>query len=131
MNRYPVPTIPRVKAVLIRTCYIDLRASADAMKAITDLQSGSRPRAILKIRPPSSLDYRARHGPQTRTIPHFIPLNKSNLPLQMQIFSRIDTFRAIKQNKCELFFKRERSSLHASRFHFFFSGTDIYFLLFS
>ena len=34
------------------------------MKAITDLQSGSRPRAILKIRPPSSLDYRARHGAQ-------------------------------------------------------------------
>ena len=66
LNRYPVPTTPRVKAALIRTCHIDLRASADAMKAITDLQSGSRPRAILKIRPPSSLDYRARHGPQTK-----------------------------------------------------------------
>ena len=36
------------------------------MKAINDLQSGSCPRAILKICPPSSLDYRARHGPQTQ-----------------------------------------------------------------
>ena len=45
--------------------HIDLRYSADALKAISDLQLGSRPRAILKIRPPSSLDYRARHGPQT------------------------------------------------------------------
>ena len=61
----PVPTTPRVKEALIRTFHTDLRASADAMKAITDLQSGSRPRAILKIRPPSSLDYRAHHGPQT------------------------------------------------------------------
>ena len=65
LNSYPVHTNPKVKAALIRTCSIDLRASADTMKAITDLQSGSRPRSILKIRPPSSLDYRARHGPQT------------------------------------------------------------------
>ena len=57
LNRYPVPTTPRVKAVQIRTCHIDLRSSADAMKAITDLQSGSHP--------PSSLDYRARQGYQT------------------------------------------------------------------
>ena len=45
--------------------HIDLRYSADALKAISDLQLGSRPRAILKIHPPSSLDYRARHGLQT------------------------------------------------------------------
>ena len=36
------------------------------MEVISHLHSDdSRPRAILKIRPPSSLDYRARHGPQT------------------------------------------------------------------
>ena len=38
------------------------------MKAITDLQSGSCPRAILKIRPPSSLDYRAHHGPRQKVL---------------------------------------------------------------
>ena len=43
----------------------DLRSSADTMKAITDLQSDNCAQAILKIRPPSSLDYRACHGPQT------------------------------------------------------------------
>ena len=37
----------------------------DALKAISDLQLGSRPQAILNIRPPSILDYIARHGPQT------------------------------------------------------------------
>ena len=70
LNRYlpsPHHRTPRVKAVLIRTCHIDLRASADAMKVITDLQSGSRPRAILKIRPPSRLDYMACHRPQIPT----------------------------------------------------------------
>ena len=44
---------------------IDPRYSADALKAVSDLQLGSRPQAILKIRLPSSLDYRAHHGPQT------------------------------------------------------------------
>ena len=48
--------------------HIDLRYSADALKAISDLQLGSRPRAILKFRPPSSLDYKACQGPQTGTI---------------------------------------------------------------
>ena len=48
--------------------HIDLRYSADALKAISDLQLGSCPRAILKIHPPSSLDYRARHGPQTKVV---------------------------------------------------------------
>ena len=43
---------------------IDPRYSADALKAVSDLQLGSCPQAILKIRLPSSLDYRARHGPQ-------------------------------------------------------------------
>ena len=36
--------------------HIDLRYSADALKAISDLQLGSRPRAILKIRPSSSFE---------------------------------------------------------------------------
>ena len=48
------------------TSHIDLIFSADAMEVISDLHSGSRPRAILKIRPLSSLDYRALHGPQTK-----------------------------------------------------------------
>ena len=45
--------------------HIDLRYGADVLKAVFDLHLGSCPRAILKIRPPSSLDYRARQGPQT------------------------------------------------------------------
>ncbi len=48
--------------------HIDPRYSADALMAVSDLQLSSCPRAILKIRPPSSLDYRARHGPQTKQI---------------------------------------------------------------
>ena len=47
------------------TSHIDLTFSADVMEVISDLQSGSHPRVILKISPPSSLDYRALHGPQT------------------------------------------------------------------
>ena len=35
--------------------HIDLRYSADALKAISDLQLGFRPRAILRIRPPVAL----------------------------------------------------------------------------
>jgi len=42
-----------------------LRYSADPLKAVSGLRLVPYPRAILKIRPPSSLDYRARHGPQT------------------------------------------------------------------
>lgn len=53
------------------------------MKAITDLQSGSCPWAILKIRPPCSLDYRARHGPQTKiNIIHYFFIVIDNLSLQ-------------------------------------------------
>ena len=44
---------------------IVLRYSADPLKAVSGLRLVPYPRAILKIRPPSSLDYRARHGPQT------------------------------------------------------------------
>ena len=42
-----------------------LRYSADPLKAVSNLRLVPYPRAILKIRPPSSLDYRARHGLQT------------------------------------------------------------------
>ena len=65
--------------------HIDLRYSADALKAISDLQLGSRPRAILKIRPPSSLDYRARHGPQT-------PVGGVNSPSYNKFTEDIDFF---------------------------------------
>ncbi len=61
LNSYTVHTTPRVKAALLRTVHIDLRASADTMKAITALQSGRCPRAILKVRLPNSLNYRARY----------------------------------------------------------------------
>ena len=40
-----------------------LRYSADPLKAVSGLRLVPYPRAILKIRPPCSLDYRARHRP--------------------------------------------------------------------
>ena len=43
----------------------DQWASADAGIVRQDFPRASRPQAILKLRPPSSLDYKARHGPQT------------------------------------------------------------------
>ena len=43
----------------------DQWASADAGIVRQDSPRASRPQAILKFRPPSSLDYKARHGPQT------------------------------------------------------------------
>ena len=49
---------------------IDPRYSADALKAISDLQLGSCPQAILKVRQPSSLVYRPRH----RILPDNIPI---------------------------------------------------------
>ena len=44
---------------------IDSRIGAAAPRAPTASKENSRPQAILKFRPPSSLDYKARHGPQT------------------------------------------------------------------
>ena len=44
---------------------IDSRIGAAAPRAPTVSKVDSRPQAILKFRPPSSLDYKARHGPQT------------------------------------------------------------------
>ena len=48
---------------------IVLRYSADPLKAVSNLRLVPYPRAILKIRPPSSLDYRARHRLQTEKHP--------------------------------------------------------------
>ena len=48
---------------------IDSRIGAAAPRAPTVSKEDSRPQAILKFRPPSSLDYKARHGPQTNCSP--------------------------------------------------------------
>ena len=42
-----------------------LRYSADPLKAVSSQQVIPSPQAILKIRPPNSLDYRVRYEPQT------------------------------------------------------------------
>ena len=44
---------------------IDPRLGAAALRAPAVSKEDSCPQAILKFRPPSSLDYKARHGPQT------------------------------------------------------------------
>ena len=44
---------------------IDSRIGAAAPRAPAASKEISRPHAILKFRPSSSLDYKARHGPQT------------------------------------------------------------------
>ena len=46
---------------------IDSRIGAATPRAPTVSKEDSRPQAILKFRPPSSLDYKARHGPQTNS----------------------------------------------------------------
>ena len=56
-------TSPTATQVLQHKC--DQWASADAGIVRQDSPRASRPQAILKLRPPSSLDYKARHGPQT------------------------------------------------------------------
>ena len=56
--------------VQLRICHTShwphrgLRVSADAVAVSNDLHSCSRPQAILKVRPPNSLDYRVRYEPQ-------------------------------------------------------------------
>ena len=44
---------------------IDYRIDAAAPRAPAASKENSSPQAILKFRPPSSLDYKARQGPQT------------------------------------------------------------------
>ena len=49
--------------------HVDAELSADAGSTCHTMQQDSRPQAILKFRPPNSLDYRARYGPQpTETV---------------------------------------------------------------
>ena len=59
-------TSPGVKLLPHMGFSIDHRISADTLKVIADLQLDSRPQAILKLRPPNSLDYSTRHGCQPR-----------------------------------------------------------------
>ena len=59
-----VHTAPENNHVIL----IVLKYSADPLKAVSGLRLVPYPRAVLKIRPPSSLDYRARHGPQTMLV---------------------------------------------------------------
>ena len=48
---------------------IDPRLGAAALRAPAASREDSRPQAILKFHRPSSLDYRARHGPKTSDVP--------------------------------------------------------------
>ena len=48
--------------------YDNRTIGAAALRAPAASKEDSRPQAILKFHRPSSLDYKARHGPQTR--PH-------------------------------------------------------------
>ena len=72
-------TSPMATQVLQHKC--DQWASADAGIVRQDSPRASRPQAILKFRPPSSLDYKARHGPQTSFYGkmHFTILLQANL----------------------------------------------------
>jgi hypothetical protein len=72
-------TSPTATQVLQHKC--DQWASADAGIVRQDSPRASRPQAILKFRPPSSLDYKARHGPQTNTL-----INKSSLHVFLKVF---------------------------------------------
>ena len=56
--------LPQGQASAYKGSSIDHGLSADAIEASAVLQEDSRPQAILKLRPPNSLDYRARYGPQ-------------------------------------------------------------------
>ena len=46
---------------------IDSRIGAAAARAAAASKVDSRPQAILKFHPPSSSDYRARHGPPVKS----------------------------------------------------------------
>ena len=53
-------------ATLSRQPHRDFRVSADAVAVSNDLHSCSCPQAILKVRPPNSLDYKVRYDPQAK-----------------------------------------------------------------
>ena len=62
-------TSPTATQVLQHRC--DQWASVDAVIVRQDSSRASQPQAILKLCPPSSLDYKTRHGPQT--VQFFLP----------------------------------------------------------
>ena len=56
--------LPQGQASAYKGSSIDHGLSADAIEASAVLQEDSRPQAILKLRPPNSLDYSTRYGCQ-------------------------------------------------------------------
>ena len=63
--------LPQGQASAYKGSSIDHGLSADAIEASAVLLEDSRPQAILKLRPPNSLDYSTRYGCQ----PFFISFN--------------------------------------------------------
>ena len=53
---------------------IESRIGAAAPRVPAASKENSRPQAILKFRPPSTLDYKTRHGPQTGEL-HYLLLS--------------------------------------------------------
>ena len=62
---YDNHTQPRTNRHPQRGFGIDSRIGAATLRAPAASKENSRPQAILKLRPPSRLDYKARFGPQT------------------------------------------------------------------
>ena len=61
--------LPQGQASAYKGSSIDHGLSADAIEASAVLQEDSRPQAILKLRPPNSLDYSTRYGCQPNNSP--------------------------------------------------------------
>ena len=68
--------LPQGQASAYKSSSIDHGLSADAIEASAVLQEDSRPQAILKLRPPNSLEYSTRYGCQPKG------LNSSSIDLQ-------------------------------------------------
>ena len=60
--------LPHGQSSAYKGSSIDHVLSADTIETSAVLQEDSRPQAILKLRPPNSLDYRVRYEPQHLTI---------------------------------------------------------------
>ena len=60
--------LPQGQASAYKGSSIDHGLSADAIEASAVLQEDSRPQAILKLRPPNSLDYSTLYGCQPMII---------------------------------------------------------------
>ena len=63
-NRSDPPTLHPKAASANNADQCDHRASADTGSVQNDLPRAPCPHAILKVRPPNSLDYRVRYEPQ-------------------------------------------------------------------